>query len=240
MMKTFLFSLMICLSMGTFGAHANPATPANSTNSTTSDLQEAQQLRQYLENVLGAGVQINVTREAGRPAQHQRQRTHTRPQLRAESNSTVQDTLQNTEQRRQTQSKKSWLYDTTETLSQSQATTGKRSVTVVYPARPEQNTAEVEQLITTLLNLQPDETLVIQAYTPPTTSFSLGEKQDPLWLWALICIGLGIGLGLGGGFYWRRRQNQKQTAYEMAYNEAPESRGSTPYLHEDSYHAPEL
>ena len=196
-MKTFLFSLMICLSMGTFGAHVNPA---NSTNSTTSDLQEAQQLRQYLENVLGAGVQINVTREVGRPAQHQRQRIHTRPQLRAESNSTVQDTLQNTEQRRQTQSKKSWLYDTTETLSQSQATTGKRSVTVVYPARPEQNTAEVEQLITTLLNLQPDETLVIQAYTPPTTSFSLGEKQDPLWLWGADLHRSGYWTGTGRWF----------------------------------------
>jgi hypothetical protein len=211
--------------------------------------QDARQVKQYLENVLGAGVQVNITRETLSAAAQQRRRTHENPQIEVQKS---QQTTRRTASEESTQqaSQKHWQYDTTETLTQSQAVLGPRSVTVVYPFNASANEEdtpgtryspeEVKTLVSSLLGMKANERLVVEAYTPPPALTFAPVKGPRLWLWAIACVSLGLVFGLGGGFYWRKRQQQKKIAYN-ALNDNLNS-GYPPHhpSEEPLFYAPEL
>lgn len=180
------------------------------------EAQDARQIKQYLENVLGSGVQVNITRDTVTPPAQQRRRTQTNPKLATQKST-------------QTASQKSWRYDTTETLTQLEAVEGPRSVTVVYPSNTsavDEDTpvgtrytpAEVEILVASLLGIKANEKLVVQAYTPPPPIAFAQVKPPQIWLWAVACMSFGVFLGLGVAFYWRKRQQQKKIAYNALHD----------------------
>jgi hypothetical protein len=190
--------------------------------------QDARQVKQYLENVLGSGVQVNIARETLSAASQQRRRTHENPQLDVQKS---QQTTRSkgTEASTQRASQNHFQYDTTETLTQLPPVLGPRSVTVVYPfnanATEAEETsatgyspAEVKSLVSDLLSMKANEKLVVEAYTPPTAIPFAPVKGPQIWLWAVACVFLGLLLGLGAAFYWRKRQQQKKIAYN-AFND---------------------
>lgn len=185
------------------------------------EVQDARQVKQYLENVLGSGVQVNITREVLTGPAQQRRRTQTNPQLEVQKNQ--QTTHRSSgEESTLTASQKHWQYDTTETLTQLEAVSGSRSITVLYPqkvnASDEEGStgytpAEVETLVSSLLGLKPNEQIVVQAYTPPPALAFSQVKAPKIWLWAVAFVLLGVLLGLAAAIYWRKRQQQKKIAY---------------------------
>lgn len=192
-------------------------------------------VKQYLESILGPGVQVNISQESGQPARQKRRVTHDTPQVLAQkkqsqttSNSTLNTQTQNHEETR-------WTYNTTETLQSIAETPGKRSITVVYPASAEHPPETVEKWVKAVVGLKAGETLVVQPYNPPPEPFFEPSPTERLWLWGLGCILLGLVIGLGAGFYWRRRQ-QKQ---KIAYNE-PLDAYVTPQFIEETSHASQL
>lgn len=210
--------------------------------------QDARQVKQYLENVLGAGVQVNITREPLSAAAQQRRRTHENPQLDAQKSQQTTRRSATTESTQQADQRR-WRYDTTETLTQSQPVLGPRSVTVVYPLAASADEeavgtryspAEVKRLVGSLLAIQANEQLVVEAYTPPPAVTFHAPKGPQLWLWAIACVSLGLVFGLGGGWYWRKRQQQKK----IAYNALNDNLNSDYLLHhpleEPLSYAPEL
>lgn len=193
-------------------------------------------VKQYLESILGPGVQVNISEDTGQDARQERRITRDTPQIAAQKTQqqkSLQNATQNTER---TQQETRWTYNTTETLSNVAAQPGKRSITVVYPASADHSPESVEQLVKAVVGLKPDETLVVQAYNPPAAPAFAKQPEQKLWLWALACVFLGLFLGLGAGFYWRRRQQQQK----IAYNEASGVLYSNPQFIEDSSHASKL
>lgn len=212
--------------------------------------QDARQVKQYLENVLGAGVQVNITRDTLSGAAQQRRRTHENPQLDGQSSQQLTRRSTTTESTQQS-TQRHWRYDTTETLTQSQPVLGPRSVTIVYPLRASADEAEessatsytpaeVKALVGSLLAIKPNEKLVVEAYAPPPAVRFRPAQGPRLWLWALACVVVGLLIGLGAGWYWRKRQQQKK----IAYNALNDNLTSGYLLHHSSEeplsYAPEL
>ncbi len=220
-------SLLLCALLSTLLGIVLPAAHAR---------QNPQVVKQYLESVLGPGVQVNISEDAGEDARQERRITRDTPQIAAQKTqpqTSQQSTTENTER---TQQETRWTYNTTETLSQVAAQPGKRSITVVYPASADHSPESVEQLVKAVVGLKPDETLVVQPYNPPAAPVFGNKPEQKLWLWALGCVLLGLLLGLSASFYWRRRQQQQK----IAYNEASSVLYSTPQFIEDSSHASKL
>lgn len=218
--------------------------------SLANEAQDARQVKQYLENILGSGVQVNITRETLSAAAQQRRRTHQNPQIDVQkSQQATRRTA--TEESTQRAAQNHFQYDTTETLTQLEPVLGPRSVTVVYAfnadaAEAEENTttrytpAEVKNLVSSLLAMKTNEKLVVEAYTPPPAMTFAPSKGPRLWLWAIACVLLGLVLGLGGAFYWRKRQQQKKIAYNALNNNLNSGYPLHYSSEEPLFYAPEL
>ncbi len=176
-------------------------------------------VQQYLEQVFGSGVQVNISHAAPPPIRQERKVTRRNPQIHSES-------LQL--QRENRNEKRTWIYDQTETLSRPSRprNTAPRSFTVVYPQRKDISPREAESLIRNVLQARPEDTVVIQPYTPRTRKWPTKPAQR---LWPLVLGSILTGLILGliiAWIWWKRRKSQT-----MTYNEyiLPEER---PYASE--------